>query len=161
MPTAETDDGAQVGLSYARKEETLLEQAWLEQDYAQYEQDVQKITGQSVRVRQSLDVLRTQIDPIWEQFATLALERIRSDRLRDFLDEIDNELRRLNLALVEVNCELDRNRARVQERRRWLEAKQTALEALAHRTSTLNHINMMLSRVEGLETYLLGKPEAN
>ncbi|HOB61875.1 MAG TPA: hypothetical protein PKI41_07095 [Candidatus Competibacteraceae bacterium] len=161
MPTAETDDGAPVGLSYAHKEEALLEQAWQAQDRAEYEQDVRGIVGQTAELRQALDRVRAQIDPIWEQFATLALERILSDQLRDFLDEGESELRCVNLLLVETGCGIDRVRAQVQERRRWLEEKLAALETLAHRTSTQNHLNMMLARVEGLETYLLGKPEAH
>lgn len=160
MPTAETDDGAPVGLSYAHKEEALLEQAWQAQDRAEYERDVREVVGQTVELRQALDRLRAQIDPIWEQFATLALGRILSNQLGDFLDEVEIELRRVNLLLVEAGCGIDRVRARVQERRRWLEEKFATLEALAHRTSTQNHLAMMLARVEGLETYLLGKPEA-
>lgn len=49
-------------------------------------------------------------------------------------------------------------RARVQEQRRVLEDKIAVLEPLAHRTSTQSHIGMMLSRVEGLESFV-AEPE--
>ena len=65
----------------------------------------------------------------------------------------------LSQGLVEADCEIDRLRADIQERRRGLEERLTLLEPLAHRTSTQNHLGMMLSRVEGLEAYLLGKKD--
>ena len=60
---------------------------------------------------------------------------------------------------MEADCEIDRLRADIQERRRGLEERLALLEPLAHRTSTQNHLGMMLSRVEGLEAYLLGKKD--
>ena len=54
---------------------------------------------------------------------------------------------------------MDRIRARIHDRRRVLAEKTALLEPLAHRTSTQNHLNMMLSRVEGLEAYLLGRKD--
>lgn len=159
MQTAETDDGATGGLSYVLKEEALLAQVWKDQDRAEHDRSTQEITRQSDDLRQRLEGLRTQVDTIWERFVTLTLERILSDQLHEFLDESESELQRLNLQLVETDCEIDRIRARVREQRRWLEEKIATLETLAHRTSTQNHVNMMLTRVGGLEAYLLGKKD--
>ena len=103
--------------------------------------------------------MRAQTDAIWERFITLTLERILSERLREFLDGMEAELQELDQRLVGTDCEVDRLRGRVQERRRGLEEKIAVLEPLAHRTSAQNHIGMMLSRVEGLEAYLLGKKD--
>jgi regulator of replication initiation timing len=153
------DDGAPASLSYVFKEEEQIAQVWNTQDRADYQQSVREIADQIVGLRQNLERLRTQTDTIWERFITLTLERILSEQLREFLDEIDVELQALDLRLVTADCEIDRLRARIQERRRLLEEKLAVLEPLAHRTSTQNHISMMLSRVEGLEGYLLGKKD--
>jgi DNA repair exonuclease SbcCD ATPase subunit len=156
---AETDDGAMVGMSYVLQEEAQLAEAWSAQDQANYEQGSQDITDRFSRVRQRLAGLRAHAEPIWERFVSLSLERILSQRIREFLDEIDGEIQTLTQHLTEIDCEMDRIRARVHERRRALAEKITLLEPLAHRTSTQNHLNMMLARVEGLESYLLGRKD--
>ncbi|MDS4040672.1 MAG: hypothetical protein RKP20_05795 [Candidatus Competibacter sp.] len=157
--TAEIDEGAAVGMPYVLKEEALLAQAWKMQDRVEHERGVREIASQFGSLRQRIERLRAQTDTIWERFVTLTLERILSEQLREFIDDLNMELQGLNLHLVETDCEIDRMRARIRERRRWLGEKFTQLESLAHRTSTQNHINMMLARVEGLEAYLLGKKD--
>lgn len=170
LPTLETlrvetdstqpeDDVEPTSLSYVFKEEEQMAQVWSPQDRADHEQIVRESMDQIVGLRQTLEQLRAQADTIWERFITLTLERIQSDQLREFLDGIEVELQDLEQPLVGTDCEIDRLRARIQERRRMLEEKMAVLEPLAHRTSTQNHIGMMMSRVEGLERYLLGKKD--
>jgi len=87
------------------------------------------------------------------------LTRYRVDTYRSVMEEIDGEIQALTLDLTEIDCEMDRIRARIHDQRRALAEKLAQLEPLAHRTSTQNHLNMMLARVEGLEAYLLGKKD--
>jgi uncharacterized protein YicC (UPF0701 family) len=155
----ETDDASTVGLSYVLKEEAQLTQVWGTQDRAEHEQNTRDFIAQISGLSQSLDHLRSSVDTIWERFVTLTLERILAEQVRDFLDEIDTEIQGLSQRSVEADCEIDRLRAHLREGRRVLEDKIVLLEVLAHRTSTQNHLNMMLARVEGLEAYLLGKKD--
>ncbi len=160
----ENEEGALIGASYVLKEEEQLAQIWSDQDRIGYERKSRE-TGERISgLRQHLEQLRAHIDTLWERFVTLTLERILSDQLREFLDEVEIDIQGLSQRLVETDCEIDRLRADIQEQRRGLEERITMLEPLAHRTSTQNHLGMMLSRVEGLEAYLLGKknvtPEA-
>ena len=157
--TQTEDEVAPASISYMFKEEEQMAQVWTAQDRAEHERSVRDIMDRIVGLRQSLERLRSQTDTIWERFITLTLERILSEQLREFLDGIDVELQDLDLRLVGTDCRIDRLRARVHERRRMLEEKMAVLEPLAHRTSIQNHISMMLSRVEGLEAYLLGKKD--
>jgi len=165
MRRVETDnnptenDVASASVSYVFKEEEQIAQLWNSQDRAEHEQRVREIMDRTAALRQSLEQLRAQVDASWERFTTLTLERILSGKLREFLDEIDVELQELDLRLVGADCEIDRLRARIQEWRRVLEEKIAVLEPLTHRISTQNHICMMLSRVEELETFLLGKED--
>lgn len=158
-PTLEPHDGATAGISYVIREEEQLAQVWNVRDRAEYERSARESVDRLSSQRQRLEALRAQTDTIWERFVTLTLERILSEQLREFLDEIDLKIQGLNLQLVEADCEIDRVRARVQERRRWLAEKIAVLEPLTHRTSTQNHLDMMLARVEGLEAYLLGRKD--
>ena len=153
------DEAMLAGMSHVLKEEDLLAKTWSAQDRTDHVRSVRESVEQAGNLRQRLGKLRAQTDSIWERFVTLTLERALSAQLRQFLDEIDLEMQESNQQLVEVDCEIDRLRARVQERRRCLEEKIAVLEPLAHRTSTQNHLNMMLTRVEGLETHLLGKQD--
>ncbi len=155
----ETADGATTGLSYLIREEEQLAQVWTVQDRAECEQHIQDIANQFTAARQCLEELRVQTDTLWERFTMLALERILSGQLREFLDELDAELYELNPQLIEMDCTIDRLRVSVQEQRRTLGKKIIMLETLTHRTSSLNHINMMLGRLEGLEAHLPGRPE--
>jgi len=157
---AETDDNAAAGMSYVLKEEAQLTQIWNTQDQAEHESVLREITDRFSHARQRLEGIRALIDTAWERFITLTLERIFSDHLREFLDEIGEEMHIVMQQLTEVDCEMDRIRARVLEQRRVLAEKRGLLESLAHRTSTQNHLNMMLARVEGLEVYLLGRKDA-
>ena len=165
MRRVETDnpqtenDVAPANVSYVFKEEEQVAQVWNAQDRAEHEQRVWEIMDRIVSLRQSLEQLRAQADAIWERFTSLTLERILSGQLREVLDEIDVELQALDLRLVGTDCEIDRLRARAQEWRRLLGEKIAVLEPLAHRISIQNHISMMLSRVEGLEAFLLGKTD--
>ena len=151
------DSIAPASISHILKEGEQMAQIWNAQDRADYEQNVREILDRMVGLRQGLEQLRTQADAIWERFSTLALERILSRQLREFLEGGEAELQELDLRLIGADCEADRLRTRVQERRRALEEKIAVLEPLAHRTSTQSHISMMLSRVAGLEAHLLGK----
>lgn len=153
------DDGTPASLSYVFKEEEQMAQVWSANDRAEHEQGVRRLMDSILSLRHDLEGLRYQTDTIWERFITLTLERMQSDRLREFLDEVDLELQDLNLRLVGSDCEIDRLRASLQERRRLLEEKIAVLEPLAHRTSIQNHINMMLSRVQDLEAHVMGKVE--
>jgi predicted nucleic acid-binding Zn-ribbon protein len=155
----ESEDSALIGVSYVLKEEEQLAQIWNAQDRAIYERRMRETKERINRLRQILEQLRAQTDTLWERFVTLTLERILSGQLRDFLDEVEAEIQGLSQYLVEADCEIDRLRADLQERRRGLEERIALLEPLAHRTSTQNHLSMMLSRVEGLEAYLLGKKD--
>jgi DNA repair exonuclease SbcCD ATPase subunit len=146
-------------ISYILKEGEQMAQIWNAQDRAEYEQSVREILERMVGLRQGFEPLRAQTDAIWERFSTLALERVFSRQLREFLEGIEAELQDLDLRLVGTDCEVDRLRTRIQERRRVLEEKIAVLEPLAHRTSTQSHISMMLSRVAGLEAHLLGKKD--
>lgn len=159
IPIAETDDGAMVGMSYVLKEEAQLAQIWSAQNQAEHERGGQEIATRFSTVRQHLEELLVRAESVWERFVSLALERILSRQVRKFLDEIDGEIQALTQRLTEIDCEMDRIRARVHDRRRLLADKITLLEPLAHRTSTQNHLNMMLARVEGLEAYLLGRKD--
>lgn len=156
---AETDDGAAAGMSYVLKEEAQLAQIWNSQDQTEHERILREIAERFSGVRQRLEGIRALADTSWEQFITLTLERIFSDRLREFLDEIGEEMQTATQQLTEVDCEMDRIRARIHDRRRVLAEKIALLEPLAHRTSTQNHLSMMLARVEGLEAYLLGRKD--
>jgi cell division septum initiation protein DivIVA len=158
-PASETDDSATAGMSYVLREEEQLAQVWSDGDRAEHERSVRDGIDRIGGIRQLVEGLRAQSDSIWERFVTLTLERLLSEQLREFLDQIDTEILALSQQLVEADCEIDRLRARVQERRRWLEEKIAVLEPMAHRTSTQTHLNMMLARVEGLEAYLLGKKD--
>jgi len=158
-PIAETDDGTMVGMSYVLKEEAQLAQVWSAQDQAEHERSRQDIADRFGRGRQRLEGLRTRAEPVWERFVSLTLERILSSQLIEFMEEIDGEIQALTLDLTEIDCEMDRIRARIHDQRRALAEKLARLEPLAHRTSTQNHLNMMLARVEGLEAYLLGKKD--
>lgn len=155
----ETDDSSTVGMSYVLREEAQLEQIWSVKDHSEHRQNTRAFSTQIGGLGQSLDRLRSRVDAIWERFVTLTLERILSEQIREFLDEIDTEIQGLSQQSVEADCEIDRLRAHLRESRRVLEDKIAVLEALAHRTSTQNHINMMLARVEGLEAYLLGRKD--
>jgi len=155
----ETNDGSTLGMSYVLREEAQLSQVWSTQDRAEHERNTQKILTQIGSLGRSLDRMRSRVDTIWERFVTLTLERILSEQIREFLDEIDTEIQGLSQQSVEADCEIDRLRAHLREGRRMLEDKIALLETLAHRTSTQNHINMMLARIEGLEAYLLGKKD--
>ncbi len=155
----DSDSVAPANISYLLKEGEQMAQIWNDQDRAEYEQSVRGILDRIVGLRQNLEQLRSQTDAIWEQFSTLTLERVLSRRLREFLDCIEVDLQKLDPRLVGVDCEIDRLRTQVQEQRRVLEEKITVLEPLAHRTSTQSHIGMMLSRVAGLEAYLLGEKD--
>jgi len=158
-PTSEIDDGATAGMSYVLREEEQLAQAWNTRDRAEHERNVRDNIDRINGIRQLVEGLRAQSDSIWERFVTLTLERLLSEQLREFLDQIEAEILTLSQLLVEADCEIDRLRARLQERRRSLEEKIATLELMAHRTSTQTHLNMMLARVEGLEAYLLGKKD--
>lgn len=153
------DDVNPANLSYVFKEEEQMAQVWGAQDRVDHEQSVRGVMDGVVGLRQGLEGLRARTDALWERFITLTLERMQSDRLREFLDEVDLELQDLNLRLVGTDCEIDRLRARVNERRRLLDEKIAVVEPLVHRTSTQNHIGMMLLRVQELEDYLLGKKD--
>ncbi len=158
-PTPETDDGASAGMSYVLREEEQLAQLWDDTDRAEYERSVRDGIDRISGIRQLVEGLRAQSDSIWERLVTLTLERLLSEQLREFLDQIEAEIVALSQQMVEADCEIDRLRAHVQERRRWLDDKIAILEPMAHRTSTQTHLNMMLARVEGLEAYLLGKKD--
>jgi len=153
------DDATPANVSYVFKEEEQIAQIWSAQDRVEHQRSVREITDRITGLHQDIERLRAQTDAIWERFITLTLERILSERLREFLDGMEAELQELDQRLVGTDCEIDRLRGRVQERRRGLEEKIAVLEPLAHRTSAQNHIGMMLSRVEGLEAYLLGKKD--
>ena len=170
LPTLETlrvetdtpqteDDVVPASISYVFKEEEQIAQVWNAQDRAEHERGMREIMDRIVSLHQNLEQLRAQLDVIWERFITLTLERILADQLREFLDGIDLELQDLDQHLVGTDCKIDRLRARVHERQRMLEEKIAMLEPMTHRISAQNHISMMLSRVEGLEAYLLGKKD--
>ena len=158
-PIAETEDSAAAGMSYVLKEEAQLAQIWNAPDQTEHERAIQEITDRFSGARQRLEGIRACTDTAWERFITLTLERILSDHLREFLDEIGEEMQTVTQQMTEVDCEMDRIRARLHDRRRVLAEKTTLLEQLAHRTSTQNHLGMMLARVEGLEAYLLGRKD--
>ena len=155
-PVVEVDDGAPGGLSYVLREEAQLAQVWTAQDRAEYGRNIREIADRFQATRQRLDGVRNQIDTLWERFIILTLERILSGQLREFLDEIDADLENVSPQLIEIDCEIDRLRAHIQERRRWLGEKTAVLEPLAHRTSTQNYLALMMSRVE---TCLLGRKD--
>ena len=158
-PLTETDDGALAGMSYVLQEEAQLAQVWSAQDQAEHQRGEQEIATRFSAARLHLDGLHARVEALWERFVSLALERILSQRIREFLEEIDGEMQALIERLTEIDCEVDRIRARVHDRRRVLAEKITVLEPLAHRTSTQNYLEMMLARVEGLEAYLLGRKD--
>ncbi len=153
-----TDDNT-AGMSYVLKEEAQLAQTWSAKDQVEHDHGEREITNRLNATRLRFENLRTRIDVLWERFVTLSLDRIMSQQLREFLDELDAEAQELTQLLTGVDCEMDRIRVRIQERQRVLAQKITLLEPLAHRTSTENHLNMMLGRVEGLEAYLLGRKD--
>lgn len=62
-------------------------------------------TESPVSIRISNDQ-RAQTDAIWERFITLTLERILSERLREFLDGMEAELQELDQRLVGTDCEI-------------------------------------------------------
>lgn len=155
----ETNETMIASLSYVLREEDDLAKIWNDQDRTTHLRGVRESIELSSNLHQRLEKLQVWIDGVWERFVTLTLERALSKQLREFLDEIDLETQELNQKLVEMDCEIDRLRVRVQEQRRWLEEKSAALEPLIHRASTQNHLNMMLSRVEELETHLLSKKD--
>ena len=157
-PAVDAEDGAP-GLSYVLREEAQLAQVWTAQDRVEYGQSLREITDWFQTARQRLDGVRSLIDTLWERFTILTLERILSGQLRGFLDEIDADLQDISPQLIEMDCTIDRLRAHVQERRRWLGEKTAVLEPLAHRTSTQNYLALMMGRVEGLEGYLLGRKD--
>lgn len=157
--TPETDDSTAASMSYVLREEEQLAQVWSDADRAEHDRSVREGIERIGGIRQLVGGLRARSDSVWERFVTLTLERLLSEQLREFLDQIDAEILALSQQLVEADCEIDRLRSRVQERRRWLEEKIAILEPMAHRTSTQTHLNMMQARVEGLEAYLLGKKD--
>jgi cell division septum initiation protein DivIVA len=158
-PTIEQDENAVVGMSYVLREEAQLAQVWSDSDRIEHERSVRENNERLGRVRPLIETLRIQSDLIWERFITLTLERVLSQQLHAFLDEIDTAISGLSQHMVEAECEIDRIRSQVQKRRRVLEEKIAILEPMAHRTSTQTHLNMMLARVEALEAYLLGKKD--
>lgn len=153
------DDGTASSLSYVLKEQEQLARVWSDEDRAEHERNLRESIERTGGVRQLIEGLRAGADSVWERFVTLTLERLLSEKLREFLDEIDAEILALSQRMVEADCEIDRLRARAQERQRGLEDRIALLEPMAHRTSTQTHLNMMLARVEGLEAYLLGKKD--
>lgn len=157
--TPESEDGSLIGASYVLKEEEQLALVWTAQDRAAHDRRSREAGERMGRLRQHLEQLRSLTDTLWERFVTLTLERILSEQLREFLDEVETEIHGLGQQLVEADCEIDRLRADMHERRRGLEERIALLEPLAHRTSTQNHLGMMLARVEGLEAYLVGKKD--
>lgn len=164
MDTPITDDDnnaddKMAGMSYVLKEEAQLAQAWSAKDQIEHDHGEREITNRLNASQFRFENLRTRVDVLWERFVTLSLDRIMSPQLREFLDELDTEAQDLTQMLTEVDCEMDRIRVRIHERRRVLAQKTALLEPLAHRTSTENHLNMMLGRVEGLEAYLLGRKD--
>jgi uncharacterized coiled-coil protein SlyX len=130
LPTLETlrvetdstqtqNDVMPASLSHGFKEEALIAEIWSAQERTAHEQGVREILDRIVGLRQSLERLRARTDTLWERFSTLALERVLSGQLREFLDGIDVELQELDQYLVETDCEIDRLRTSVRERRRW------------------------------------------
>ena len=150
---------AEAGDSYALKEEAQLAQIWNVPDQTEHERALQEITQRFSEARRHFEEIRVRVDTAWEQFITLTLERIFSDHLREFIDKIGEEMQNLVQQMTEVDCEMGRIRARLHDRRRVLAEKTALLEQLAHRTSSQNHLGMMLARVEGLEAYLLGRKD--
>ncbi|MFO1371908.1 MAG: hypothetical protein U1F42_05785 [Candidatus Competibacteraceae bacterium] len=155
----DSDENSMASIPRALREEEQLALIWGEQDYQDHEQTMHELIDHIVGLRSRIMDLRTQIENLWDRFVSLTLERILAAQIRELLDELDGGIHAFSLRLVEMDCEIDRLRARVQERQRSLESKIALLEPLAHRTSTQNHLNMMLARVEGLEAYLLGKKD--
>ncbi len=153
------NDELSAGLSCGFKQEAFIAETWSAQDRAAHEQSVREILDRIVGLRHGLEQLHGRTDTLWERFSTLALERVLSGQLREFLDGLEARLQELDQHLVETDCEIDRLRTGVQERLRVLEEKMAVLEPLAHRTTTQSHISMMLSRVEGLEASLLDKKD--
>jgi len=156
---SDPDENSMAGVPYAFREEEQLAHIWSDQDHKEHEQAMRELADSIAESRSQIQDLRVQIETLWDRFVTLTLERILSDEIRAFLDELEASIQSFILQLVERDCELDRLRARVQKRQRLLEERIVLLEPLAHRTSTQNHLNMMLARVEGLEAYLLGRKD--
>ncbi|MEI2742921.1 MAG: hypothetical protein V9G63_10895 [Candidatus Competibacter sp.] len=156
---SEADEAAAGNISYVLREEEQLAQVWSDDDRVEHERSVREGIERIGGLRQLVEGLRAGVDAVWERFVTLTLERLLSEKLREFLDETDAEILALSQRMVEADCEIDRLRSRVQVWQRGLEDKIALLEPMAHRTSTQTHLNMMLARVEGLEAYLLGKKD--
>ncbi len=143
-------------ISCVLKEEMQLAHAWSARDQMEHDHGEREIADRLIATRYRLENLRARVDVIWERFITLSLDRIISQQLRAFLDELDGETQDLVVMITELDCEIDRIRVRVQDRQRALAQKTAQLEPLAHRAFIEAHFNMMLGRVEGLESCLSG-----
>lgn len=129
---------------------------WSARDQVAHEQTLGVIDADLAALHTRCAALRQRIEPLWERFLTLSLEQILAHQVHAFLEPLLDAVQEVNVALVAVDCELDRLRRRISEQQRLLDEWVTQLEPLAHRTSTQSHLGMMLARVERLEAALYG-----
>ena len=87
--TPETDDSTAASMSYVLREEEQLAQVWSDADRAEHDRSVREGIERTGGIRQLVGGLRARSDSIWERFVTLTLERLLSEQLREFLDQID------------------------------------------------------------------------
>ncbi len=139
------------------EQERQLEQIWSEQDRHEHHQKMRAFEETIVSLRSRIDPIRVPADTLWDQFVSLALEKILKQQLEPFLERLQLEAEALNVEMTETSNGMDTLLAKITEYQRTLDDKVKALGIMAHPISTENHLSMMISRVVGLEAYLLGK----
>lgn len=139
------------------EQQKQLEQDWSDQDLQQHNAQLRGFDEALARLRAQIDAVRTQTDTVWDHFVSLGLAKLLKQDPKTFLTEVLGQSADLASRIVEVASSRDNLMLQIAEYRRALDRKITQLEGKAHRISVENHLSMMLSRISGLESYLLGR----
>jgi len=145
------------GDSFLIEQQKQLEQDWSDQDLQQHNATIRALDDAVVNLRAEIDSVRARTDTVWDHFVSLGLASILKQDGKAFLTEVLTKSADLASAIVEVTSNRDKLMRQVADYRQCLDRKIAQLEAKAHRISTQNHLSMMLSRISGLEAYLLGR----
>lgn len=158
-PTTPQENAAEVDDTLS-DEERRLEQVWSVQDRQDYREKVLAFEEIINDLKARIEEIRAQGDNLWDRFVSLALEKMMKQNLRDFLGDLQGETDTLTPLLTEATARIDKLTTDIAGYQRFLGKKVVLLEAMTHRISTHNHLNMMMARIAGLEEHLLGKKQA-
>lgn len=140
-------------------QEQRIERVWSDNDRRQYREKIREFEETVSDLRNRIEEIRTQADSIWDNFVSLSLEMIMQQKhdFRRFLENLQIEADTLTPEVLNTTSRIDTLLADIAGYQRLMGRKIGLLESMAHRISTQNHLNMMIARVSGLETQLLGR----